>query len=129
MNSAVSHLDNTEYNYYNYALRSAAWNGHLSIVKFLCESVDPNGRKLCKFSQRGTYDLAIKWAACRGWLHVLSYLCESLLVVDDDHNRDTSIIDPNQQEYILLHATRCANRNGHPHIVNYLENFQRKLMI
>jgi hypothetical protein len=120
-----------------YAFRMAARNGHLPIVRYICEKFQltiedvrsknnealreaassghlPVVQYLCeKFpltiqDVRSCDNWALRWASCNGHLPVVQYLCEKYeLTIEDVRSRDN-------------YALRRAAENGHLSVVQYL---------
>ena len=91
----------------NNALRIAAWNGHTSIVEYLCgldveRGIDPSARE----------NEALGRAAEAGRIDIVKLLC----------NLDASRgVDPSARNN---HALRIAINRGHYNIVRFLRNLQ-----
>ncbi|MDH3324236.1 MAG: ankyrin repeat domain-containing protein, partial [Candidatus Peregrinibacteria bacterium] len=89
--------------WYNYAVRWAAENGYIEVVKYLCSlpierGVDPSA----------WYNEAVRWAAENGHIEVVKYLC-SLPIGRG--------VDPSAEDN---HAVREAAKHGHIEVVKYL---------
>ena len=89
----------------NYAIRYAATNGHLAVVKYQMEEVNEK----YGIDPAAEDNQAVRYAAQEGHLDVVKYLIEE---VDAIHG-----IDPAADEN---YAIQCAASNGHLDVVKYL---------
>ena len=96
----------------NHAVKHAAVNGHLAVVKYLMEEADP---KYGVNPASGNDNIAIRGAALNGHLDVVKYLIEE---VDEKYG-----VDPAHLGNVTIGN---AASNGHLDVIKYLMNLDSK---